>query len=58
VKWRVASSPVPGVAVVVSVVVPAAGSGEMPLNLLFALSGDDAVVVGASGDPIGPAAPN
>jgi len=46
------------VAVVVSVVVPAAGSGEMPLNLLFALSGDDAVVVGASGDPIGPAAPN
>jgi hypothetical protein len=39
-------------------VVPIAGSGEMPLSLLFALSWDDAVVVSASGDPIGPAAPN
>jgi hypothetical protein len=26
---------------------------EMPLSLLYALSGDDAVVVGASGDPRG-----
>jgi hypothetical protein len=41
-----------------SVLVPFAGSGEMPLSLLCALSGDDAVVVGALGDPIGAAAPN
>ncbi|HUQ15427.1 MAG TPA: hypothetical protein VM094_05195 [Gemmatimonadales bacterium] len=38
--------------------VPIVGWGEMPLSLLYALSGDDAVVVGASGDPIGAVAPN
>jgi hypothetical protein len=30
----------------------------MPLSLLCALSGDDAVVVGASGNAMGAAAPN
>jgi hypothetical protein len=46
------------VALVLQVLVAIVGSGEMPLSLLCALSGDDAVVVGASGDPIGAAAPN
>ena len=31
----------------------AAAPIEVPLSLLFALAGDDAVVVGAVGDPIG-----
>jgi hypothetical protein len=31
---------------------------EVPLSLLFALSDDDAVAVGALGDPIGRVAPN
>ena len=49
-KRRLPSSPVSGVACGWS---SAAAPIEVPLSLLFALSGDDAVVVGARGDPIG-----